>query len=335
MSHRPILLLFLAMSTSFSLAATARERFPFEMTIRSGEGRGIEAVAVTLEATSGEPFALSGATDRKGRWQGELPDFSRAYRIHARMQGLADIDDVLDFGQQQLEPGQTAEISLTMTPPSPESYYEAGRRALASGDLDIAIDRISRSVGLDPGFFPGWRALASLYLAASRPADAVEAADSALALDATDVDVLRVRYDALSELGRGDQLDDALDALIRASAPSRELAVLIFNRGVEAMKRGQLESARGRFRQAVEIAPDLHQAHSALAEVLIGEAESLEGEAKNAKLVEAIAALDASIAVAPRNFAARERKIEVLRAMGRDAEADELAGELAALRADG
>jgi tetratricopeptide (TPR) repeat protein len=334
-SHRPTLAFCLVAWTCFALAATASERFPFEMTIRSAAGDGIEGAAVALEATTGEPFALSGTTDRKGRWRAELPDFSRAYRVHARKDGFADIDDVLDFGQRQLVPGQTAEIGLTMVPPSPEIYYEAGRKALVAGDLDTAIGRIADSVALDPGFLPGWRALTSLYLGASRPAEALEAANAALALDATDVDMLRARYDALSQLGRRDEVDAALDALVDASAASRELAVLVFNRGVDAMKQGNLDASRKRFRQAIEIAPDLHQAHSALAEVLIGEAEPLEGDARNDKLAEAIAALDAAIAAVPRNFAARERKIDVLRAMGRDEEADELASELARLRAEG
>ena len=315
-------------------SALARDRFPLELTILSEEGRGIEGVTVNVNATSGEPYSFRGITDKKGRFKADLPDFDRAYQVHAEKPGLAPIDQPLDLAAAQIKIGQTAEVRLTMAPPTAAYYYAKGREALLAEELDRAIELMAEAVAFDPAFFPGWKALSGLYLAVSRPADAVAAADAALALSEADEIVLRNRVDALSLLGRSEDLDEALEALI-ARAPSKDTAVLAFNRGVEALKGKDVGAARRWFLQALDIAPELHQAHSALAELAIGEAESLEGEARDAKLVEALAALDAAIAAAPRNFKALERKAQILGAMGRTDEAAEVERTIAELRSGG
>ena len=90
-------------------------------------------------------------------------------------------------------------------------------------------------------------------------------------------------------------------------------------------KSGDSARAIARFNEALAIDPTLHQAHSALAELAIKE--------KNYPL--AVAELDKALAVAPRNFKAYERKIEVLKVMGDKAGADAAEKALAALKAGG
>jgi tetratricopeptide (TPR) repeat protein len=156
-----------------------------------------------------------------------------------------------------------------------------------------------------------------------KPADALEHADKALALAAGDKNALRTRYEALAALRRP-EAEAALDTLF-AQDKTPDTARLLFNAGAEAGNAGNGEIARQRLGQALELDPKLWQAHTALAELAIREQ----------RLPDAVAALDKAIEVSPRNFKAWERKIEVLRAMGRTADADAAAAQLAALRGGG
>lgn len=315
-------------------SALASDRFPLRLTIHSADGGRIEGVAVTVTRTAGEPFTAQGVTNKKGRFEHDLPDFSSVYAIRAEKAGLVTVDQELNPAAAGIQAGQTADVSLTMVEPTAQYYYGKGREALLARDLDRAIQLMGESVALDSGFVDGWRALSSIYLAASRPAEALSAADTTLTLAPDDARALRNRFDALAALGRSEELDAALDALVVHDA-SRETAILLFNRGTELLKLEDSDGARGRFGQALEIDPDLHQAHSALAEVAIGEAERLEGEARAAKLDEALAHLDRAIAIAPRNFKALDRKVEILQALGRADEAAEVEKQIAALRSAG
>lgn len=336
MNRLPTFAARLAAGLSLLIATSvlASDRFPLLLTIRSADGDPIEGVAVTIARATGEAFTAKGVTNRRGHFEIVLPDFSSVYSLHAEKSGLLPIDQELDPAASGIKPGQTAELPLTMVEPTAEHYYSLGREALLAKDLDRAIDQMKESVALDPSFVEGWRALGSIYLAASRPADALAAADATLALDPADASSLRNRYDALAALGRSEELDAALDALAAHDA-SRETAILLFNRGTELLKAEDSDGARSRFLRTLEIDPDLHQAHSALAEVAIGEAEKLEGDARVAKLDEALAELDRAIAIAPRNFKALDRKVEILQALGRADQAAEVERRIAELRSAG
>ena len=122
---------------------------------------------------------------------------------------------------------------------------------------------------------------------------------------------LRSRYDALTGLGDKPGADAVLTELA-AKDRTPDVARLLYNAGALAGNAKEIEVARARFEEALAIDPTLHQAHSALAELAI----------KEKKYPEAIAEIDLAIAVAPRNFKAYERKIEVQKAMGDKAGAE-------------
>lgn len=315
-------------------SALASDRLPLRLTIHSADGARIEGVAITVTRSAGEPLTLQGVTNKKGRFEVDLPDFSSVYSIRAEKDGLVTVEREMNPAAAGIKAGQTADVSLTMVEPTAQYYYGMGREALLARDLDRAIELMGEAVALDSGFVDGWRALSSIYLAASRPAEALSAADTTLSLAPGDAGALRNRYDALAGLGRSDELDAALDALAAHDA-SRDTAILLFNRGTELLKLENSEGARSRFGQALEIDPGLHQAHAALAEVAIGEAEQLEGDERAAKLDEALGELDRAIAIAPRNFKALDRKVEVLQALGRADEAAEVEKQIAELRSAG
>ena len=206
-------------------------------------------------------------------------------------------------------------------------YNEAAKMINAGGhktaqDGARVVELLEKATTLKPDLVEGWRALAFVYLDTARPAEALAATEKTLALVPTDPEALRNRYDALTALGRKEEASAALDALV-ANVKTPDTARLLFNRGVDAMKIPDAAAARASFEQALVVDPNLHQAHSALAEMAIGD--------KNYPV--ALAELDKVLALAPRNFKAWERKVEVLKALGKTKEAADEEKKLAAAKA--
>lgn len=349
----------LALAGALALLATpslvARDRFPIELTIRNPDKKPVEAAAVRLTAIAGEPFEVEGATDRKGRFRGELADFSRTYRLVVHATGFATYDQNLDLAAQNLKPGQTAEVGIQLDLPNAPTSHNEGMRAVAAGDLATAEAKFREAISLDAKLPEPHLGLAEVLrrqkrmeesvaaleqAAAAVPSDlrilnalafeqlelkrfdgALGAADRALALAPADPEALRNRYDALVGLGRADDAEAALDAIAQKD-PSPETARLLYNAGATASNAKQFERARHRLAQALAVDPKLYQAHAALAEIAIGEKD----------FDAALAELDRTLALAPRNFKAFERKIEVLRALGREADAVAAEEQLKALR---
>lgn len=333
----------------------ARDRFPLEVTVKDSGGKPVEGALVVVVAKAGEAFRAEGRTTRRGRFEGELPDFSRVYRMTISRDGFATFDRDIELAPQNLTEGMTAEVGITLMPPDARSSHNEGIHALESGDAIRAEAKFREAIALEPTMPEPHLALAATLRRQNRTDDAIvaleqgataapasiqildalafellelkrfdaalAAADRALALAPADPEALRSRYDALVGLGRGADAEAALDA-IAEKIPSPETARLLYNAGATASNAKQFDLARRRLEQALAIDSKLYQAHAALAEIAIGE-KDFEG---------ALAELDKTLALAPRNFRAFERKIEVLRALGREADAVAAEQQLKALR---
>ena len=318
------LALALALFAILAPAASAKAKNKFELTVKGVDGNPVAAAAVTLSATTGETFSATGVTDEKGRYKAEVPDFDRVYALEVRKDGFVTRKENLDFPAQGLKAGATAEVEVPLLVRGPIEVYNEGVQALQAKDLEAAAVRFEESLAMKPDFKEAMRALALVYIDIKQPEKALIIADKALALDPADPIALRDRYEALTALGRTADAEAALYALA-AVEKSSDVAKLLFNAGADAWNAKDAAAARKHFEAALAADPKLYQAHVALSEIHIAEK----------KYDEAVVDLDAAIAVAPRNFKAYERKIEVLKAAGKAAEAAEVEKALAALKAGG
>lgn len=323
-----LLLVVLASLLFAAPPVAAADEFPLELTIKDDAGNPIAGATVRVTAASGEPFTASGTTNAEGRYDLQLPDFARSYRIEASKDGFLPYDRPIDLASQNFKAGTTAQVGLTLPPQTAEHLYNDAAKRINDGSHKTAeggaqvVDLLTRATTIKPELVPAWVALAFVYLDTARPADALAAAERALATEPGSADALRSRYDALMALDRKADAATALDALA-AQVKTPDVARLLFNRGADLMKVPDLPGARASFEAALAVDPTLHQAHSALAELSIGE--------KNYDA--ALAALDRTLAIAPRNFKAWERKVEVLKAAGKPKEAAVAEKELAAAKA--
>jgi tetratricopeptide (TPR) repeat protein len=277
---------------------------------------------VTIQASSGAAFSASGVTDKKGTWETVLPDFDRIYRLKVEKPGFSSREENLDLPAQGLKPSQKAEVTVPLPPRTEIEVYNEGVRALQAHDVPTALARFEEASAMKPDFREPLRAISGIRVMQKEYDAALAAADKLLALDPADTAAMRDRYESLAALGRKDEAVAALDQLA-AKDKSPDAAKLLYNAGADAWNTKDAATARKRFAEALAADPKLHQAHTAMAEIWISEK----------KWDDAVAELDQTLAIAPRNFKAYERKIEVLKAAGKAAEAAEAEKSLAALRA--
>lgn len=315
-----LLAVLAALAAVTPLAAAQR----VEVRILAAGAKPLAGAVVTIAAVEGEPFTATLTSDDAGVATFELPSAKRAYRLDAEHAEHAPFTETFDLGARRLQRGEAVRLEVELLALTAIDVFNRGVRALQAGDRATALGEFRRSVEMDPAFVRGWSVLALAALEDRNYGDALSDADRALALAPGDAQALRSRYEALAGLGRGDDADAALTALVAAD-PSAELSRLLFNAGAAAANTGQPERARRRLAEALERDPQLWQAHSALAELAVRE--------KDLEL--ALAELDRALAIAPRQTRVWERKVEVLRALGRADDAAAAEQQLAALRAEG
>ena len=316
-----LLLPFAAALAAAPLAA--KDSYPLEITVKNEAGELIQDAAVEVTVQSGEPFTASGKSDKKGRFKAKLPDFGRVYEFKVTKAPYAPFEQEVDFAAQHLVPGGTAEITVTLLEergPSAETIFNEGVAAIRANDLATAEAKMKAAVALKPELGQAWSVLAMLAAEKRNWSEALDAADKTLALLPGDVAALRARPDALTGLGRKEEAEAALDQLAMADK-TPDGARILFNAGAGAWSAKDGALATRRFEQALAADPKLYQAHAALAEVKI-DAKDLEG---------ALAALDRAIEIAPTQAKLWRRKVAVLEALGRTADADAAKRKLAEL----
>ena len=67
-----------------------------------------------------------------------------------------------------------------------DELFDEGNGDLAIGDLESAVEKYRRSVGLDPEFFDGWHALGMALMKLGRFVEAIEAGKRATELRPND-----------------------------------------------------------------------------------------------------------------------------------------------------
>ncbi len=339
-------------STNLALAADkAKPKAPFTVIVSSTEGVPIGDADLTLHcATTEPPFTFTGKTDALGKAAGELVDFAHPCTIQVLKAGYHDFSQEVDFAAQKLKKGDQLQLKVSLAVITAGEYYNEGAKAVQAKDFALAQAKLEQAVATDPKLLLGYSALAQVHLAqAEKPwleqlkaagkldsgADlaalakqhaesALAATDQALALDPADSLALNGRYEALGTLGRKDEAEAAL-AVLAEKDRTPGTAVLLYNAGAQASNSQQLDVARRHFEAALAINPALHQAHSGLAELDIREQ----------KFEDAVTELGKAIELAPRNFKAHERRIEVLKKIGDKGRIAAAEQELAKLKSAG
>ncbi|MFQ5349244.1 MAG: tetratricopeptide repeat protein [Thermoanaerobaculia bacterium] len=224
-------------------------------------GETLAGVEITLRGPDGAHETTT--TDRRGRFSIKVP--AGDYVIDLGREGYAPFEANLE-----VQPGVTQVVTVELLDAAAGrrgeavQLYNAGIRAFEAGDKAAAKASFLAALESDPTLAEPQRVLARIHLEEGAWAAAAQAAEAFLAANPGDDQSERVAYDAYRHLGdpRVAELRRSLGA---DPGLAKKLAVHAFNEGAIADQQGHAETAERRFREALELDPELAAAHFGLA----------------------------------------------------------------------
>ena len=161
-------------------------------------------------------------------------------------------------------------------PAAAQEVFRKGIDAYRAGDNDLAVEKFRQSIDLDPKFVNGYVMLGNVSLKQGDATQAAALAGKALELEPENANALRVRYDALRQLGDEAGAKQALDALI--AGDPQWASTELYNHAVELFNTNEMVSAAAALERVVEAKPDDARAH-----FLLGMAKYNIGETDDAR----------------------------------------------------
>jgi len=232
-------------------------------------------VAITCEEIG---YSKSLETDKKGRFAVAFVDGTREYLVRLEKEGHETVEQELDpevgenLKKEYVLPaaGSGAQGGSKESGPGVEplvAVFNEGVEALRTGDYDTAEQKFLRAMEINSKMAEPPAALAGIYLQRGDADRALEMAERALAIDSGNAAALRVAHDVYRERGEQAEAAEMLERLKSTEGGGTEVAIRLFNEGVEATRANDLERARARFEEALGADPELAPAHGALARI--------------------------------------------------------------------
>lgn len=147
-------------------------------------------------------------------------------------------------------------------------FYNEGITAVRQRDLALATSMLEAARRLNPEMELATEALAKVYAESRKHESALAMAKEVLAQDPDNLEILRLRQVAASQLGLDEEAAEALQDLV-ARDPSPRTATLVYNLGVAAFNSGDLAIAEEKFRLALTLHTEHLDTRLGLAEVLL------------------------------------------------------------------
>ena len=299
------------------------------------QGDPIEGVTITVTCATKPEFRERLTTRKNGQFSINFRDPYLTYTFVVGKEGYQSFQQDIGgtsteimrprFVLNKAEPAAAppAEAALPEAPAGVASEavtaYNAGVTALKAGDLQTARRQLEAALAADAELAPARSALAGIYLDQRLFQEAVEMAESALALNAGDVDALKVAHEAYLAVGEREKAESASAALAtledQASSATRS-----YNEGGAAYQAGDLDTALAKFREAARLNPGLHDAHHAVASLL----------AKRGDFAAAAEAAEKALALRPDDPRTLRIAYESYRALGQSERAQNALVALAA-----
>ncbi len=242
------------------------------------DGKPIEGVNVTATSEEIPGFKEVEVTDKKGIFKIDFEEINVVYLYQFdkvgfqtlkteqtwRKDGTARHTFAMSPGQatlvEDLSPGAkpAAAVPAALLPPAIRAF-NAGAAAFKAKDYPAAIARFEEALGHDPELRQAWSALSVAQLESGQYPAAAETAEKAIALGATDLLVLRTRWEAYRNLGDEAKTAEAQAAVEQAGILAEE-SKRVFNEAVRLVKADDHAAAFAKFKEASELDPNLQDA---------------------------------------------------------------------------
>jgi Tfp pilus assembly protein PilF len=238
------------------------------------DGNPVEGVTVKATSDQVPEFNELQVTDSKGVFKIDFDQINVIYKYQFSKVGF--ITMVTEQNWQKdgiarhtftMTPGQSASIgdaAPILTTSEAATAYQEAVAAFNADDLATAELKFEEAIGHDPELRQAYEALSVVELKQGDHAEAVEAAEKAIAMGATDTAVLRTRWESYRLLGDAAKTAEALKDLETYGALAEE-AKRIYNEGVAELRAGNKEGAFLKFQQALDADRNLEPALFAVA----------------------------------------------------------------------
>jgi Tfp pilus assembly protein PilF len=308
--------------------ASARQRLRLDGKIVDPQGKAIEGVAVTATSPQVPNFRVVQTTDKKGTFTVDLPENNVTYIYRFEKAGYVTLQAKQDWTldgsghfQWTMQPGSGPEIGGGGAPVSASEpavlAFNAGVGAVKAKDLATAEAKFKEAAGHDPKLVQAWTALTTVEMQLGHNQEAAESAEKAIALGSKDEAILTARWQAYKNLKDDAKAAAALKDL-EAFGRRTEEAKKLHNEAVALVKAGDSAAAFAKFKEALDLDPNLRPS-------LVGLATAGLKLGRNA---EAATAAETILKADPKNDAALRLRYNACLNLG---DADRLADALAGL----
>jgi Tfp pilus assembly protein PilF len=259
------------LGASSLLAQRAAE---IEIDVVDGQGAALADVKISVKAADGSAFHYEGTTNKKGKLKASLEAPAGKYLFTFDKPGFA-VEEV----EIELQPGLSTTAKIPLMDPERKKKgqavdtFNAAVALLQAGKEADAYPKFQESVGLDPELAEGHRLIA---LMAANRGDLDTAGDSLDRYLALQPDGLTqaapAAYLVYRKRGEPDRIAAARDGL-KALGAAGDVAGIVFNEGVAAVRKDDYAGARAAFQEALELDPNLAPAYQSLAALHFNAAE--------------------------------------------------------------
>ncbi len=221
------------------------------------------AVNVSLEAAD---FSVDAVTDKQGEFRVEAPAEGE-YQLKLVKEGYATFENLvfLALGEQQAVQIKLLDAAAGRRSEAVKAY-NAGAEAYRGRDLAAARQHFQTATAADPSLPEPYLVLADIHIVENAYAAAAAAAEKFLELKPGDQKGQMLAYEAYSKLGNQAKVEELIAVLGKTDAAPK-LAIEVYNAGALADQQGDVETAITKFRGALELNPEMIEAHAGLATV--------------------------------------------------------------------
>jgi Flp pilus assembly protein TadD len=231
--------------------------------VLESRGRWAEAETELVEAVELDPHSATLRNDlglfynRRGRDDEAIGHLRRAVELAPDAVALRNnLGNALRDAGRPDESLEVLEEAARVRPAFPPTHYNLGLTLERLGRAGEAGRRYRTAVELRPRYGDALRGLGRVTLATGDAEGSLPHLDAAIAVDAADVEAHALRARALFRLGRHDEAESDLHRVLQLSPGSVEARNSL---GIIHALRGDPESARRWWEEALEIAPDAEQ----------------------------------------------------------------------------
>jgi len=243
------------------------------------DGQPIPGATLTVSTPNSESFEMVKSTNKKGKVTLSFTNIEWQYQLRIEKEGYQTTTEPLD-----LTIGGTMRAEWTLLPVGSDAAADGGTgdggankavrtfnegvEAQRLGDLELAAQKYRAAAEIEPDLAAAHTALSAVAILQEDYETAASEAESALEIDAGDTRAMQLRFDAYRLAGDNAKASEAAKAL-REVGDLNQAAGRIFNEGVDAFQAGDLAAAASKFRQAVELDPEIVPAYVALAQIYL------------------------------------------------------------------